>query len=146
MSDGEALHVVCGQCGAVNRLPAARLPEGPQCGRCHRPILDGTPVDLTAARFDAFVERNDLPVAVDFWADWCGPCKMMAPVFAQLAREQRTKLRFAKLDTDAEQAIAARYAIRSIPTTIVFKGGREIDRVSGALDATRMRAWLARHA
>jgi thioredoxin 2 len=140
-----AIHVVCARCGAVNRVPGERLEQAPSCGRCKSALLDGTPVELTSDSFARFVERNDLPVVVDFWADWCAPCKMMAPVFAQAAREQRTRLRMAKLDTDAQADIAQRYAIRSIPTLVLFKGGREVDRVSGALDATRLRAWLSRH-
>ena len=141
-----ALHLVCGHCGAVNRVPGARLQEGPKCGRCHAPVLDGTPVELSEADFDAFVGRNDLPVVVDFWAEWCGPCKMMAPAFAQVAREQRVQFRLAKLDTESSPAIAGRYAIRSIPTLILFRHGQEVDRAVGALDAGRLRAWLQRHA
>jgi thioredoxin 2 len=140
------VHIVCGRCGAVNRVPGARLEQAPNCGRCKSALLDGTPVELSGENFARFIERNDLPVVVDFWADWCGPCKMMAPVFAQAAREQRLRLRMAKLDTDAHADIAQRHAIRSIPTLVLFKGGQEVDRVSGALDATRLRAWLARHA
>jgi thioredoxin 2 len=141
-----ALHVVCGACGGVNRVPSERLTQGPKCGKCHAPLLDGEPIELSAVDFDHFVARNDLPVVVDFWAQWCGPCKMMAPVFAQVAREQRTRFRFAKLDTDAQSAIAARYGIRSIPSLLVFRGGQEVDRVAGALDAARLRAFLSRHA
>ena len=141
-----ALHLVCGYCGAVNRVPGARLQEGPRCGRCHAPVLDGTPVTLSEADFDAFVGRNDLPLVVDFWAEWCGPCKMMAPAFAQVAREQRVQFRLAKLDTETSPAIAGRYAIRSIPTLILFRHGQEVDRAVGALDAGRLRAWLQRHA
>ncbi len=141
-----AVHLVCQHCAAVNRVPAERLDEAPKCGRCHRAILDGVPVELTTANFDTFVSRNDLPVVVDFWAEWCGPCKTMAPVFAQTAREQRTRFRLAKLDTDAQPDIAGRYGIRSIPTLILFKEGRELDRQLGAVDATRLRAWLQRHA
>jgi thioredoxin 2 len=144
MSD--AVHVVCGACGGVNRVPADRLADSPRCGKCHQPLVDGTPVGLTGASFDRYIERNDLPVVVDFWADWCGPCKMMAPVFAQVAREQRTRFRFAKLDTDAHSEITARYTIRSIPSLLVFRGGREVDRVAGALDPASLRAFLSRHA
>lgn len=142
----ELLHIVCAECGATNRVPPARLDEDPRCGKCHQPLLNGSPVELTDQSFDKFVRSNDLPVVVDFWADWCGPCKMMAPVFAQAAREQRTRVRFAKLDTDANPGIAQRYAIRSIPSLLLFKGGAEADRAVGALDAGRLRQWLSRHA
>jgi len=142
----EPLHIVCAACRATNRVPPARLSEEPKCGKCHAPLLDGSPVELTDQSFDKFVQRNDLPVVVDFWADWCGPCKMMAPVFAQAARDQRTRLRFAKLDTEANPGIAQRYAIRSIPSLLLFKAGTEADRAVGALDAGRLRAWLSRHA
>jgi thioredoxin 2 len=140
----EPLHIACAACGATNRVPPARLSEEPRCGKCHEPLLDGSPVELTDQNFDKFVQHNDLPVVVDFWAEWCGPCKMMAPVFAQAAREQRTRLRFAKLDTDANPAIAQRYAIRSIPSLLMFKGGNEADRAVGALDPGRLRQWLSR--
>jgi thioredoxin 2 len=142
----EAVHLVCGDCGGVNRVPPERLAEGPKCGKCHAPLADGALVELTARNFDKFIARNDLPVVVDFWAEWCGPCKMMAPVFAQLAGEQRTRFRFAKLDTDAQGAIAQRYGIRSIPSLVVFRHGQEVDRVAGAMDASRLRTFLARHA
>jgi len=141
----EAKHVVCAQCMRVNRVPEARLTEEPKCGHCHVPLLDGKPTALSADSFETFVVRSDLPVVVDFWAEWCGPCKGFAPVFAQAADEQRLKLRFAKLDTDAQPDIARRYAIRSIPTLILFKRGAEADRVSGALDPAQLRNWLARH-
>ncbi len=144
MSD--AVHVVCAACGATNRVPRERLEEQPQCGKCHAALLDGRPIELTDANFDRFVQRNDLPVVVDFWAEWCGPCKMMAPVFAQAAREQRSRFRFAKLDTDANQGIAQRFGIRSIPSLLLFKGGNEADRVVGAVDAGRLRQWLSRYA
>lgn len=145
MSAG-GLHLVCGQCGAVNRVPRERLADEPKCGRCHAPVLDAAPVELDAATFDKFIARNDLPVVVDFWAEWCGPCKMMAPVFAQAAREQRGRFRLAKLDTEASPDIAGRFGIRSIPTLVLFRGGAEADRAVGALDAARLRAWLQRHA
>jgi len=140
--DEDKLHVVCAGCGAVNRMPAARLQDAGTCGRCAAPLLDGRVVALDAAAFDTFVSRNDLPVVVDFWAAWCGPCKAMAPAFEQAAYEQRSRVRLAKVDTDAQQALAARFGIRSIPTLIKFRGGREVDRVSGALNARNLRAWL----
>ncbi|MCC7546787.1 MAG: thioredoxin TrxC [Burkholderiales bacterium] len=140
----DALHVVCARCAAVNRIPTARLEEGGTCGRCRTPLLDGQPAVLEQASFDTFIARNDLPVVVDFWAPWCGPCRMMAPAFEQVAREERTRARLAKVDTDAQQALAARFGIRSIPTLIRFQGGSEVDRVAGALDARSLRAWIRR--
>ena len=140
MSDN--LHVVCGYCDAVVRLPAARLADGPRCPRCHRALFEGKPFALKSANFDAHIQRNDLPLVVDFWAAWCGPCQMMAPFFEQAAHRLEPRFRFAKLDTDAEPAPAQRHGIRSIPTLIVFRGGREIARQSGAMDAGQLTRWL----
>ena len=136
------MHLVCAQCLRVNRVPEARLAEGPRCGSCRAPLLDDKPIVLTSQNFDNFVARNDLPVVVDFWATWCGPCKIFAPVYAQAANEYKLRLRLAKLDTDANADVAQRYAIRSIPTMVVFKQGVELQRISGALDPTRLRSWL----
>jgi thioredoxin 2 len=138
----DPLHVVCPSCNAVNRVPGDRLDENPTCGQCKRPLFAGHPTELTSASFDAHINRSDLPVAVDFWADWCGPCKMMAPHFAKVAKELEPKLRLAKLDTEAAPEIAGRYAIRGIPTVIVFRNGREIARQSGAMDSRALRTWL----
>ena len=138
------MHLVCPQCMRVNRVPESRLAEDPKCGSCHAQLLDGKPVSLSTDSFETFVARSDLPVVVDFWAQWCGPCKTFAPAFARAADEHKADLRFGKLDTDAEPAVAQRYAIRSIPTMIAFKGGVETERVSGALDPARLRTWLAR--
>jgi len=138
-----AIHVVCPHCGGINRLPSERLGEKPSCGKCHKPVLDGVPLNLNSGNFDRFISKNDMPVVVDFWAAWCGPCKMMAPVFSQVASEMVTKVRFAKVDTEQAQDIAARYNIRSIPTMIMFKGGKEVDRVSGAMDQNGLRRWLS---
>ena len=140
----ESVLVACAACGTANRVPSARLGDAPVCGKCRSPLLDGQPVELDAARFDTFLTRNSLPVLVDFWADWCAPCRAMAPAFARVAAEQKTRARFAKLDTERAQPIAARYAIRSIPTLILFRDGREAARVSGAMDARLLSAWLER--
>ncbi|MGQ0652630.1 MAG: thioredoxin TrxC [Betaproteobacteria bacterium] len=138
----EKLVLACPRCLVANRVPAARLGDDPKCGKCGAQVLEPHPVALSDASFDAFIGRNDLPVVVDFWAAWCGPCRMMAPHFEALAAEMRTDVRFAKLDTEAAQALAGRFAIRSIPTMILFRGGREAARVSGAMDRRGIRAWL----
>lgn len=139
------MELVCPHCLAVNRVPEARLADRPKCGKCGEPILTGEPVALTAGSFAKFTGRNDLPVVVDFWADWCGPCKMMAPVFAAAARAHAGRVLFAKVDTEAEGAIAQQFGIRSIPTLIVFEHGREKARMSGALDRGALDRWLAQN-
>lgn len=136
------LHIVCGHCDAVVRLPAGRLGDAPRCPQCRQPLFEGKPFALTSANFDKHVARNDLPLVVDFWAPWCGPCRTMAPFFEQAARNLEPGLRFAKLNTDEAGPQAQQYAIRSIPTTIVFRGGREIARESGAMDAGHLTRWL----
>ncbi len=135
-------HIVCPHCGAVNRIPEGRLEESPRCGSCHQPLLEGRPFDLTADTFARQIGRNDIPVVVDFWAPWCAPCRTMAPAFAQAAAELRSRARFAKVNTEQEQTLAGQYGIRSIPTLVLFKNGREADRLSGALDASRLRQWV----
>lgn len=137
----EILHTPCPHCAALNRVPQARLRQSPNCGKCKQPLFTGTPVALDEATFDRHIGA-DLPVIVDFWADWCGPCKMMAPHFQRAARSIEPIARLAKLDTEAAPAIAARYGIRSIPTVIAFRGGREIARQSGAMDQGTLERWI----
>lgn len=140
----EAVLVACPQCHSLVRVPEARSLEHPKCPRCKAQVLSGTPVALDAAGFAAHVERATLPALVDFWAPWCGPCRMMAPVLDRAASERATRLRVAKVNTDEQPRLAERFGIRSIPTLILFSQGRELARQSGALDAGTLSRWLDR--
>ena len=135
-------HIVCPDCSAVNRIPPARIAENPKCGKCGKPLFIAHPVELTAGNFNKNISRNDIPVVVDFWAPWCGPCKMMAPAFQKAAAELEPKVRLAKLNTDAEQAIAAQFHIQSIPTLALFKKGREVARQPGAMGTADIVRWV----
>ncbi len=136
----EGVIVSCPNCGARNRLDPARMTEA-VCGKCKARILDGKPLVLDAAGFETHVLGSRLPVVVDFWAPWCGPCRMMAPAFEQAASELR-QVRFAKLDTQAEPNVASRHGIQSVPTMVLFKDGREAARASGAMSATQIVGWV----
>jgi len=135
-------HIACPHCNAVNRIPVARLGDQPSCGKCKRALFTGAPITLTNANFGTHVERSSIPIVVDFWAQWCGPCKMMAPHFDRVAARFEPHVRLAKLDTDASQQTANRFNIRSIPTLILFKNGREVARQSGAMDANKLSSWI----
>jgi thioredoxin 2 len=135
-------HIVCPHCDAVNRLPLDRMADRPTCGKCRDPLFAARPVELSSGNFHKHIGRNDIPVVVDFWAPWCGPCKMMAPAFEQAASELEPKARLAKLDTEAQQSVAAEFNIRSIPTIVLFRNGREVARQSGAMGAADIVRWV----
>ncbi len=137
----EAKHIVCPHCDAVNRVPSDKLNEQPSCGKCKQALFVAHPVELNSGNFMRHISRNDIPVLVDFWAPWCGPCKMMAPAYEQAAQRLEPGMRVVKLNTEEAQQIAAQYNIRSIPTLALFKGGREVARQAGAMDASNIVAW-----
>jgi len=138
----EALHIVCPHCNTVNRLPAGRLAHRPKCGKCCRDLFTGHTIALTGANFQTHVDRNDIPLVVDFWAPWCGPCMTMAPQYAQAAGMLEPRARLAKVDTDAEQLLGTQFSIRSIPTLVLFKGGREVARQPGAMRTADIVRWV----
>jgi len=138
-------HIVCPNCDGINRVPADRLTDGALCGKCKDKLFTGQPLELDTRRFKTHIARSDVPVLVDFWAPWCGPCKMMAPSFQQAATRLEPRVRLVKVNTENEQELAAQYNIRSIPTLALFKQGKEVARQAGAMDQAQLLAWVQQY-
>jgi len=136
-------HIVCPACNAVNRIPSAKIDSRPSCGKCHKALFDGHPVTLTSENFQKHIGRSDITVVVDFWAPWCGPCKMMAPAFEQASADLQPTVRLAKLNTEDENDVGARLNIRSIPTMVIFKNGKEVARQAGAMSTADIKSWIS---
>jgi len=142
----DTLEIVCPQCSAVNRVQSVRLNERPKCGKCKEDLFAAHPVELTAETFGKTITRTGIPVVVDFWASWCGPCKMMAPIFQQAAARLEPKVRLATVNTETEQMLASQFRIQSIPTLVIFKNGQEVARQPGAMDLNNLLRWVLKYA
>ncbi|MDX2480797.1 MAG: thioredoxin TrxC [Desulfuromusa sp.] len=137
-----SLHVVCPHCTAVNRIPEERLAAQPKCGKCGQPLFSGRPIDLSQSNFQKHLHKNDIPLLIDFWAPWCGPCKMMGPAFAEAAMQLEPRMRLGKVNTEVEQNLGAQLNIRSIPTMVLFLNGVEKARQSGAMNSAGIIQWV----
>lgn len=136
------IHIVCPHCNATNRIPAEQTPNEAKCGRCKGSILETKPIELAPDNLEQHLQKNDIPLIIDFWAPWCGPCRTMGPNFEKAAKNFRGRVRFAKINTEEQQSLGAKFGIRSIPTLILFKAAKEVDRLSGALDAEQLSQWI----
>ncbi|MES9971236.1 MAG: thioredoxin TrxC [Candidatus Thiodiazotropha sp.] len=137
----QALHIVCPHCDGINRVPAERLQDGAKCGKCHQPLFVGRPLALDEGRFTRHAQKSDIPLLIDFWAPWCGPCRMMAPAFEQAATQLEPSVRLVKVNTEEAQQLGASFGIRSIPTLMIMRGGREVARHAGAMDQGSIEQW-----
>jgi thioredoxin 2 len=139
------IHIICAACQAKNRIPGDKLSAKPTCGVCKAPLFPDAPFELDEAKLNKHIRNDEVPLLVDFWAPWCGPCKMMAPMFAQAATQMSAHVRFAKLDTEQHQTVGARFQIRGIPLIILFDKGKEVARQAGAMDANGIVNWVQKN-